>query len=292
MKANGAHQYSNEELRSLQMVLLEMLLEIDRVCRKNNITYCIFMGTMLGAVRHGGFIPWDDDVDVAMMRPEYEKFKEACKLDLDQSRFFYQDHETDPHHPWGYARMRRRDSEFVRVGQEHMKMRTGIVLDIFPMDSTPDFAPLRAVHCFYCFVLRKLLYAEAGRVAAGTSGIRAWYAFLNLIPRRWVFNRIKQLSMRQRKTKLVRILAFPTPRGRPFGYPRLWLERPEEIQFENSIVFGIKDPDSFLKFSYGDYMRLPPPDQRRCTHPAAKFRLPSDIDGRRQELNSRRPQQS
>ncbi|WP_055744103.1 LicD family protein [Brevibacillus choshinensis] len=90
--------------------------------KKNGISYCLLMGTMLGAVRHGGFIPWDDDMDVAMMRPEYEKFREACKRDLDQSRFFYQDHTTDPHYRWGYARIRRKDTECVRLGQEHIKI--------------------------------------------------------------------------------------------------------------------------------------------------------------------------
>lgn len=192
MKTNKAHILSDKELRSLQMVLLEMLLELDRVCKKNGISYCLLMGTMLGAVRHGGFIPWDDDLDVAMMRPEYEKFREACKRDLDQSRFFYQDHTTDPHYRWGYARIRRKDMEFVRLGQEHMKMRTGIFLDIFPMDSTPDFAPLRALHCFYCFVLRKLLYAEAGRKSSRTAALRAWYAFLNIVPHTWVLRRIER----------------------------------------------------------------------------------------------------
>jgi lipopolysaccharide cholinephosphotransferase len=278
MEANKAYTLSDKELRSLQMVLLEMLLEIDRICKKNDISYCLFMGTMLGAVRHGGFIPWDDDLDVAMMRPEYEKFREACKRDLDQSRFFYQDHRTDPHYRWGYARIRRKETEFVRLGQEHMKMQTGIFLDIFPMDSTPDLAPLRALHCFYCFVLRKLLYADAGRKSGRTAALRTWYTILDIVPHHWVLRRIEKLSMKCDKTKLVRILAFPMPKGGPFGYAREWFESFEEIEFENHMFPGIKDRDAFLAFNYGDYMRLPPPEERTCCHPAAKFRLPSNVD--------------
>ncbi|ETW98235.1 MAG: hypothetical protein ETSY1_19575 [Candidatus Entotheonella factor] len=278
MKTSKAHTFSDKELRSLQMVLLEMLLEIDRICKKNGISYCLLMGTMLGAARHSGFIPWDDDLDIAMLRPEYEKFKEACRRDLDQSRFFYQDHTTDPHYRWGYARIRRKDSEFVRLGQEHMKMRTGIFLDIFPMDSTPDFAPLRALHCFYCFVLRKLLYAGSGRKSSRTAALRTWYAFLNIVPHPWVLRRIEKLSMKRKKTKLVRILTFPVPKGRPFGYLRKWFEDLEDIKFEGYMFSGVKDYDGFLKFQYGDYMQLPPPEQRVCCHPAAEFRLPPDAN--------------
>jgi lipopolysaccharide cholinephosphotransferase len=260
------------------MVLLEMLLEVDRVCKKNGIGYCLFMGTLLGAVRHGGFIPWDDDLDVAMMRPQYEEFRTACIRDLDQSRFFFQDHSTDPHYRWGYARIRRKGTEFVRLGQEHMKMRTGIFLDIFPIDGTPDFAPLRALHCFYCFVLRKFLYAEVGRKSSRTAAIRAWYTFLNMVPHNWVLRRIERLSMRREKTKLVRMLAFPTPRGRSFGYLREWFEDLEDMEFEDHWFPGIKDYDGFLKFSYGDYMQLPPPEQRTCCHPAARFQLPEEAN--------------
>lgn len=274
METNKAHMLSDKELRNLQAVLLEMLLEIDRVCKKNGINYNLFMGTMLGAVRHGGFIPWDDDLDVAMLRSEYERFREACRRDLDQSRFFYQDHTTDPHYRWGYARIRRKDTEFVRLGQEHMKMRTGIFLDIFPMDSTPDFAPLRALHCFYCFVLRKLLYAEAGRKSGGTAALRAWYTLLNVAPHMWVFRRLEKLSRTRKKTDLVRILAFPLPRGRTFGYLWKWFEDLEDIKFEGYMFPSIKDYDGFLKFNYGDYMQLPPPEERMCCHPAAKFKLP------------------
>ena len=84
-------EINNEMLRQIQMVQLEMLEEVDRICKKCNIHYNIIAGTLLGAVRHGGYIPWDDDADVAMLREEYEKFRKACKTELDASRFEFQD---------------------------------------------------------------------------------------------------------------------------------------------------------------------------------------------------------
>lgn len=81
----------DKQLRQLQLIELEMLLEVDRICRKYQIKYVITGGTLLGAVRHKGFIPWDDDADVALLRDEYERFKIACKTDLDISRFYFQD---------------------------------------------------------------------------------------------------------------------------------------------------------------------------------------------------------
>ena len=87
------------QLRQLQMTELELLEEVDRICKKCNIHYNIIAGTLLGAVRHGGFIPWDDDADVALLRPEYEKFRKACETELDTSRFYFQDHRNTPGKP-------------------------------------------------------------------------------------------------------------------------------------------------------------------------------------------------
>ena len=102
-----AYQISHEELKKLQRIELEMLIELDRICRKHQVSYSLDGGTLLGAVRHKGFIPWDDDIDVIMLRPEYEKFRSACETELDQTRFFLQDYKSDPHYRWGYEKLRR-----------------------------------------------------------------------------------------------------------------------------------------------------------------------------------------
>ncbi len=83
-------ELTHEMLKQIQEIELEMLLEVDRICKENNIKYSIIGGTLLGAVRHGGFIPWDDDADVAMLRPEYEKFCSIIDAKLDSSRFYFQ----------------------------------------------------------------------------------------------------------------------------------------------------------------------------------------------------------
>ena len=125
-----------QEFRRMQLVELELLKEIDRVCRQNDIKYVIFCGTLLGAVRHKGYIPWDDDADVAMLREDYEKFKTVCKQ-LNPEIAYFQDHTTDSEYRWGYAKVRRSGTSYVRLSQEHMKYKNGISIDIFPLDDIP-----------------------------------------------------------------------------------------------------------------------------------------------------------
>ena len=98
-------------LQSLQKVEIEILDEIDRICRMNNINYCLVGGTLLGAVRHGGFIPWDDDVDVAMPRNDYERFMDVCKSELSDD-FYLHSIKTDKTYWYPFIKIRKKHRKF------------------------------------------------------------------------------------------------------------------------------------------------------------------------------------
>ncbi|MDL2218712.1 LicD family protein, partial [Christensenellaceae bacterium OttesenSCG-928-M15] len=198
----------------------------------------------------------------------------VCKTELDGCKFFFQDHTTDPHYRWGWGRIRRNGSEFVRVGQEHLKMRTGIFLDVFPLDNVPDFAPARGLFTLRCFLYRKLLYSEVGRVSAKKGWARVVYWILSKVPVAWVFRQLDRLQAHNASdTKYTRILTFPTPKGRPFGYLRCWYVELAEIAFEGQAFCGIEDFDGYLTYKFGNYM-IEPPETQRHWHPVVSFKLP------------------
>lgn len=253
-------------LQKLRPVYIEMLIEIDRICKKNKIKYSLDSGTLIGAVRHDGFIPWDDDADVNMLREEYEKFFEACKRDLDTDRFFLQDFRTDKDYRWGFPKLRRNDSTFLYKGQESANWHSGIFIDIFVYDGVPDNYLLRRLHLFICYCVRKGLYSVFGRYNADTALIRLWYRMLYLVPRSfWVgiFDSMVKLSNVSRH-ELARHLTFPNRKEAKYGMPRHCFDEHVDKDFEGYIFKIFKDYDSYLTSMYGDYMSLPPEDKRHA----------------------------
>lgn len=272
-KRYTTHELSPQELRSVQLIQLELLLEVDRICKKCGIKYNIIAGTLLGAVRHGGYIPWDDDADVALLRPEYEKFRIACETELDNSRFYFQDHRNTKGYRWGYGKLRRKGTEFVRKNQEHMPYDQGIFIDIFPLDNVPENYIVRCFHNFHCFLIRKTLWSAVGRIGDKNAFMRLVYSLLYKIPDYKVFKHYHRFMTKYNKvqTKWVRILTFPTP-NRKFGYLRKWYEESADIKFENYYFPGIKEYDEYLTFKFGNYMELPPVNMRK-THPVTELKL-------------------
>ena len=269
-----------EENRQMQLLELDMLRELDRVCQANNIPYTIFGGTMLGAVRHKGFIPWDDDADVCMLRQDYERFR-ACANQLDPSVCFFQDNTTDPEYRWGYGKLRRTGTSYVRVGQEHLKCKTGVFIDVFPMDDIPRSVFGQVLQDRWCFCLRKILWSEVGKLTEHNPAIRLLYRALSRISPEAVYRRVEKMTCRSRNDSdnRVRCLLFPATGTlyrknslkTRYGMPKSWFLDLEEYEFEGERFFGTRDYDSILKYIYGDYMKLPPEEQRVSHSPVSSF---------------------
>ncbi|MFI3254577.1 MAG: LicD family protein [Eubacteriales bacterium] len=123
-------------LRKLQLCELEILREFVRICTKYELRYFLVGGTLLGAVRHQGFIPWDDDIDVAMLREDYDEFAKIAQVEFGET-YFYQDYNTDPHYFLSYAKIRKNGTEVYEERFKNSQFHKGVFIDIFPLDYCP-----------------------------------------------------------------------------------------------------------------------------------------------------------
>lgn len=131
------NQINHEILRKLQRYELEILKEVARICEENDIQYYIYGGTLLGAVRHSGFIPWDDDIDIVMPRKDYLRFLDIAKDKLGD-KYFCQTCFNDKEYPMLFAKVRRENSYIVEEKWEKKRMHAGIYIDILPLYGIPD----------------------------------------------------------------------------------------------------------------------------------------------------------
>lgn len=276
MKRQG-RQITEEELAQIQAIETELIAELDRICKKNHIHYNMVGGTMLGAIRHKGHIPWDDDADIGFLRKEYEKFRNACKTDLDHARFSFQDFRDTPGYRWGYGKLRRKDTEFLRLGQEDMPYEQGIFIDLMPFDNVPDGWIGRRIHFAVCFIYRKLLWSIVGSKTEKNPAKKMIYIVTSKVPERVIkqsyerFIRRSNRGRNGRTSELVRILTFPTPKH-CFGYRREWYTRLARYPFGELTLPGARDYDGYLTAKYGQYRELPPQEKRKI-HPISRLTL-------------------
>lgn len=261
---------TEEQLNRLHVIQLDMLLEVRRICTKHNIKYSLIGGTLLGAVRHEGFIPWDDDADVGMLREDYEKFRIMCETELDREKYYFQDDRNTESYRWGYGKLRRKNTLFLRENQKHLNFGQEIFIDIFPLDYTPDNMLLRYVHMFRCFCIRKILWAPVGAVVEKNRIKRVLYRRLEKIPKERVYRYYYKYISSRRPCNTVRLNLFPT--RRPYGFPISYFEEMKEVIFEGEIFMGSVYWHEYLQKKYGDYMKLPPLEERKV-HPVSEIRL-------------------
>lgn len=275
---------SSTELKQIQNIEKEMLAEVDRICRKHGLHYNMVGGTMLGAVRHRGFIPWDDDADIAMLRDTYDKFIKLCETELDSDRFYFQDIHCTEGYRWGYGKIRRKDTQFIRYGQEDMPYEQGVFIDIFPMDSVPDGRICQKIHSLQCYFLRKMLWSKVGKNLEKNFVKKTIYSLWSVIPMNKLRKRYDLLvdKGRNKRTEMVRILTFPAPKG-TCGFYRRWYENHSYYRFEDIQLEGAEDYEGWLQYKFGDYMRLPSEEQRKI-HPISSLKLLSKEDENEKEI--------
>lgn len=273
LKTEQQYHISEKELGQIQEIQQDLIHEVTRICRKCGIHFNMVGGTMLGAIRHKGYIPWDDDADIGFLRTEYEKFREACKTELNHEKYYMQDLRDTEGYRWGYGKLRRKKTEFIRLNQEFMPYEQGISIDLMPFDNVPDQWILRRIHFIRCFLYRKLFWSEVGSRTEKNLWIRVIYKIMRLIPMKILIKSYQRFidAGQRKKTQLVRILTFPTPQ-KIYGYERKWYTHLSKYQFGDMQLPGARDYDGYLKVKYGSYTELPPVEKRKI-HPVSKLKL-------------------
>ena len=156
-----------DSLRRLQLTQLEMLKDIKKVCDKHGIRYFLSSGTLLGAVRHKGFIPWDDDLDLDMFRSDYEKFLNIAQKELGK-QYFVQDWDTDNCYGFPFAKVLKEGTMLQEAVTEGTGVRDGIFIDIFPLDFCGDKLKMKKEMRAYLFWTKILLMKSGYKIWKAT----------------------------------------------------------------------------------------------------------------------------
>lgn len=252
-------QYNPEgsTLRKMQLRIVDILVEIDRICRKHNIQYWIDFGTLLGAVRHEGFIPWDDDVDVAMPTDDYHRFLEIAPKELAEP-FFLQSKETDPSYTFPLNKVRDKKSFFITQHEDFTKdYQKGLYIDLFEVTPYPSVNPKLQKFIMHWFLKTGFFFSVKqdvslkNHVATITfpiikAGIKLLWGLLCLKP----------------KNKLGYEKHYNTYGN---SYSKDMIFPLKDIVFEGKTFLGPADPDRYLTSIYKDYMQIPP-KEKRVTH--------------------------
>lgn len=244
-----------------QAYMLSMLKALDTVCKRYSIPYMLFAGTALGAVRHGGFIPWDDDLDVILLRADYERLLDAAARDLD-SRLYYLQRENSPHWPMQFSKLRLNGTTCMeKYHPRDTQIHQGVYIDIFPCDALSDHPLWRRVQFLASkVVIAKALYARGYETNSRVK--RLFLQFCRLLPRE-PFQRLCVGSIHG-ETQMVHSFLGASSRYRKSVYPRCWFTETVLLPFEDAQFPVSAHYDALLTTLYGDYMTPLTPEQRVC----------------------------
>lgn len=261
------------ELRELQLLQLSVMKELHKVCVKYNITYYLIAGSLLGAIRHKGFIPWDDDIDIAMMRTDYERFKIIWSEILPKDKFFLQSIDSDRDFRPALMRLCIRDTyQDIPTEREHRNCKNSYI-DIFPLDNVSDNKENRnkqeiALRRINAIIDRKIYHIYPTDSEIKKAIKRSISFVLKIVPLHWLQERRDKIMISYNKENCHCVSSMASKYGfRKQIMPKEIYGTPQLIDFEDTKLFGPEKKEEYLELLYGsDYMKIPPVEKRIKPH--------------------------
>ena len=261
----------DEQAKPLHSCLLIIADEIKRICELHSIRYFLIGGSLLGAIRHKGFIPWDDDIDIGILREDYSKFVKICKTEL-KDKFSICSLETDPLYGLGFAKITLKGTRIIEKNSPP-GVDEGIFVDIFPLDIMPDTKLQQRIQCYTSrfwarVLLKKTHYSVDDSRHNGI--VRMLFSIMSILPKTFI---VKVLLKNQTRYNTKKTFSYYINLMSSYDYgkevfPRECLEGTtgKTAEFENRKYLIPLYPEKILELLYGDYMKLPPVEKRIFRH--------------------------
>ena len=261
------------ETKEIQKIAFEILKYVDKFCRKNNIKYSICGGTLLGAIRHKGFIPWDDDIDIMMPRNEYERFLKLMDNEYKEGNKYKCLHygKDFPDYYYTFAKVVDLDTHLEESTLINNK-DLGIFIDVFPVDGIPSKNPAKIAKKAHHYN-RMIVHSNMTKVdKTGISTGKYLIKKLLITPYAKLLGRDYWLKKHEKYVK-----SFPLDKfeygnlysgsiGIKEMFPKKFFDEIIEVDFEGYKLLAIKEYTKYLEHTYGDYMTPPPPEKRVAPH--------------------------
>lgn len=267
----------SDSIRQVQLIQLELMKKLHDVCIKNNIKYTLLGGSLLGAVRHKGFIPWDDDLDIGLLRADYEKLLSILR-EQPIDGCFLQEYSTEEHYIFPFAKLRLNNTKYLEKFSMKVDMHQGIFIDIFPLDKI-DF-PGSKGSTFRRNISRELTFAiwSKEKCRMERKGIKKIEylvsGIISIIPKKYLCEWQNKLVVRENRNWNYVASMFSSN----YSTEKVYFEKDDFdslilLQYEDTEFFGPSNWDKVLTRMFKDYMKLPPVNKRNSGHDVVQIEI-------------------
>ena len=254
---------ADDPFRQMHLIMLRSLKVLDYICEKHDIKYWLEAGTLLGAIRHEGFIPWDDDIDVSMLREDFDKFIEVAPNELPEDIFMQTEFSDKGFYFRGVPLKLRDANSFIQERGDDLKdsFNRGIFIDVFPYD---NLTSNKFLHWFRTYYTKKILKLKRAKIRSSRS--TASYTFFSKFFSIKVLNKILFKVIRNANKRPSNMLTYGYDFSQRGVFPKDAIFPLTRAKFEGAEFPVPGDFDRFLTIKFGEYMKLPPKDQQKPKH--------------------------